>query len=179
MHIILIFASVLLLTPMFAAADAPARPPQLQALDVSAGKWIYHGTTVASDKDKAGTFTWNEDCSWSANQNFLMCSFTNDWSGMIVKSMVVDTWNDTDKTYWHYEMFASGASGAKPFISRMHIRDNVWTEYGESEEDGKKVHFRIIYRFTSPTRVSVKLESSRDGGAHWTTSAEGMGVKQP
>lgn len=178
MRIILILAGVLLLTPMLAGAtDAPARSPQLQALDISVGKWVYHGTTPATATAKAGTWTWNADCTWSANQNFLMCSFSNVWSGKIVKSLVVDTWNDTDKTYWHYEMFAASDSGAKPFISRMSIKGNVWTEYGTSEGKGKKTAYRIIYRYSSPTRVTVKLETSKEGGA-WTTFAEGTGIKQ-
>ncbi|HEX5340248.1 MAG TPA: hypothetical protein VFX47_05160, partial [Gammaproteobacteria bacterium] len=172
-------ASVLLLTPMLVGAtETPARSPQLQALDISVGKWVYHGTTMATPRQKAGTWTWNADCNWSANNTFLMCSFSNVWSGKAVKSLVVDTWNDSDKTYWHYEMFAGGDGGAKPFISRMSIEGDVWTEYGSSEEKGKKTAYRIVYRYTSPTRVSVKLETSKDGGAHWYTFAEGAGIKQ-
>lgn len=173
-----ILCTILLTTPVFAANTTHAATPQ-QALDMQAGHWIYHGTTAASSKDKAGTFTWDEHCGWSANQLFLVCSFDNVWSGQKAQSLVVDSWNAQDKTYWHYEMFAVGGSGAKPFSSRMTIHGNTWTEYGEDDAaDGSKNYDRILYVYSSPTRVKVSIEVSKDG-THWTTYASGEGLKQP
>jgi hypothetical protein len=173
----LIFVALFAGSPAF-AADTSTLAPELKALDAQAGKWVYHGTTAATPKDKAGTFTWNEDCSWSANQLFLMCSFDNDWSGQKVRSLVVDTYNDHDKTYWHYEMFASGSSGDKPFISKMTVAGDTWTEYGEDDDGGKKSYDRIVYQYVSATQVKVKIEISSDK-VHWTTVVEGVGEKQP
>ncbi|HEY3858278.1 MAG TPA: hypothetical protein VGM47_01550 [Gammaproteobacteria bacterium] len=85
-----LIAATLVVTPAF-AADFPALAPQLKALDVQSGHWVYHGTT--SFGGKPGTFTWDEHCSWSSNKLFLNCSFDNDWSGDKVQSEVVDTWN--------------------------------------------------------------------------------------
>ena len=158
------------------AADFPALAPQLKALDAQSGHWVYHGTTAFGGK--AGTFDWDEHCSWSSNKLFLMCSFDNDWSGDKVQSLVVDTWNAQDKSYWHYEFFAVGGSGEKPFASKMTIAGDTWTELGEDDDKGKKNYDRISYVYMSPTRVAVKIEVSPDK-KQWKTVLDGTGTKQP
>lgn len=175
---ITILGALLFAVPAF-AADFPPLAPELKALDVQAGHWIYHGTTAPrKEHGKAGTFTWDERCGWSANRLFLMCSFDNDLSGHKAQSLVIDTWNTGDKSYWHYEMFAVGGSGAKPFASRMSIRGNTWTEIGEEDAHGKKRYERISYVYTSPTEVTVKVEVSPDQ-KQWKTVLAGTGAKQP
>ena len=176
---IAILGVLLFAAPVF-ASGFPSPAPELKALDVQAGHWIYHGTTAPNKAGgKAGTFTWDEHCGWSADKLFLMCSFDNDWSGHKVQSLVADTWNARDKSYWHYEMFAVGSSGAKPFASRMSIRGNTWTETGEDDDArGKKSYDRISYVYTSPTEVTVKIEVSQDQ-KQWKTVLAGHGVKQP
>lgn len=170
---------VLLFAAPALAGGFPSRAPELNALDVQAGHWIYHGTTTPDKAGgKAGTFTWDEHCGWSADQLFLTCSFDNDWSGHKVQSLVVDTWNARDKSYWHYEMFAVGSGGAKPFASRMRINGNTWTETGEDDAHGKKSYDRISYVYTSPTAVTVKIEVSQDK-QHWKTILAGRGARQP
>lgn len=164
-------------TPVF-AADFPAPAPQLKALDAQAGHWVYHGTTTDSATGKTGTFTWDEHCGWSADKLFLMCSFDNDWSGEKAQSLVVDTWNSKDRSYWHYEFFAVGDTGAKPFASKMTIQGNTWTELGEDDDKGKKSYDRISYVYTSATQVQVKIEISPDQ-KQWKTVLQGAGVKQP
>lgn len=160
------------------AAGNPGLSPELQKLDVSAGRWEYHGKTLNTPYGKAGNWTWNEDCGWSANREFMVCSFTNNWAGTVIKSLVVDTWNAKDRNYSHYELYNRGNSGAQPFISKMSIQGNTRTEYATDIEHGKKVETRITYVFDSPTQVKVKIEISHDG-AHWVTVDEGEGVKQP
>ncbi|MGE5625763.1 MAG: hypothetical protein ACM3ZT_09475 [Bacillota bacterium] len=166
-------------TPAFTAGFPPL-PPQLKALDAQAGHWVYKGTTTDSDTGKTGSFTWDERCSWSADKLFLMCSFDNDWSGDKVQSLVVDTWNAKDQAYWHYEFFAVGAAGGKPFASKMTIQGNTWTELGEDADakTGKKSWDRISYVYTSPTEVKVKIEVSSDQ-ENWKTVLDGTGAKQP
>ena len=174
MRLFLIVAG-LSLTPAF-AADFPPLAPELKALDVQSGHWVYHGTT---DFDgKRGTFTWDEHCSWSSNKQFLNCSFDNDWSGDKVQSEVVDTWNAKDRAYWHYEFFAVGSSGANPFSSTMTIQGNTWTELGENDYQDKKSYSRITYVYNSPTKVTVKIEISPDQ-KQWKPVMEGIGIKQP
>ena len=170
-------AAALAVTPAF-AADFPPLAPQLKALDVQSGHWVYHGTTDFGGK--AGTFSWDEHCSWSSDKLFLNCSFDNDWSGDKVQSEVVDSWNAKDQAYWHYEFFAVGDTGAKPFSSKMTIVGNTWTELGEDDDakTGKKSYDRISYVYTSPTQVTVKIEVSPDQKA-WKTVLDGTGTKQP
>ncbi|MGA9852279.1 MAG: hypothetical protein WBR15_05050 [Gammaproteobacteria bacterium] len=170
------FATLLVAGPVL-ATDNPPLSPELQKLDVSVGRWVFQGETQNTPVSKAGKWTWNENCRWSENHVFLECSFSNVWSGKAVQSLVVDTWNSQDRTYWHYEMFAAGASGKNPFVSRMTIQGNTWIEYGQDEDHGKKVSERIVYRYASPTRVSVEIQVSRDG-VHWKTVDKGEGVKQ-
>jgi hypothetical protein len=155
-----------------AAGDSALRPP-LQVLDIAVGKWEYHGELLATADQKAGTWTWSEDCGWSENRAFVACSFTMHWPDKIVKSLAVNTYNFTDKSYWHYEVFDSDGSGADPFISRMTIEGNTWTNFGHAD----KKTYRVIYRYASPTEVSVRIELS-DDSVHWTTLVRGQGVKQ-
>lgn len=157
------------------AAEIQPLSPELQKLDISAGHWIYHGETMNTPSGKAGKWTWDEHCAWSQNREFMMCSFTNDWAGRTVKSLVVDTWNGKDKSFWHYEIFSS--SGAQPFVSKMDISGNTRVEIAKSENHGRVSWTRITYVFDSATHVRVKLESSRDG-THWVTVDQGEGVKQ-
>lgn len=157
------------------AADNPAPSPELQKLDVSAGHWIYHGETLATSFGKAGKWTWNEYCRWSESREFMLCDFINDWAGRTVKSLVVDTWNAKDKSFWHYELFPD--SGTRPFMSKMTINGNTRVENAESVQHGKKYRTRITYVFDSATHVKVKLEMSA-AGAPWVTVDEGEGTKQ-
>ena len=175
MRIVLIAAAFAALPAT--AADFPPLAPQLKALDAQAGHWVYHGTTTFGGK--AGTFTWDEHCSWTPNKLFLNCSFDNDWSGDKVRSEVVDTWNPKDQAYWHYEFFAIGDSGDKPFAAKMTVQGNTWTELGEDDDDkGKKSYTRISYVYDSPTHVTVKLETSPDQ-KQWKTVLDGTGDRKP
>ena len=175
MRLFLIVAGLSLI-PAF-AADFPPLAPELKALDVQSGHWVYHGTTAFDGKP--GTFTWDEHCSWSSNKLFLTCSFDNDWSGEKMRSEVVDTWNAQDKSYWHYEVFAVGGTGANPFSAKMSIQGNTWTELGaDDDEQGKKSYDRVSYVYTSPTQVKVKIEVSYDQKV-WKTELDGTGTKQP
>lgn len=162
----------------FAAHGAPAaRPPQLHKLDVATGRWVFHGKSLGKASGKTSAWTWHADCRWSADRLYLLCLFHNTWAGRSVKSLVVDTYNPHDKSYWHYEMFAAGASGQHPFSSRMSIKGNRWIEYGQSGGPGTRIHERIVYLYASPEKVSVRIQTSRDG-KHWKTVDEGEGIKQ-
>lgn len=175
-----ILFSILLVSVMATpalAAERKAPSPEMQKLGVSVGRWVFHGETPKAGHGKAGQWTWKEDCRWSENREFLLCSFDNVWSGRSVKSLVVDTWNDRDHGFWHYELFNSGAGGAKPFAARMTIDGNTRVEYAESIDHGKPSRTRITYVFDSPGHVDVKIESAR-GDSKWVTVARGEGVKQ-
>lgn len=160
------------------AAAAQTASPELQKLDVSAGRWIFHGTTLHTRSGKPGTWTWNEDCRWSPNHLYLQCTFSNVWSGRAVESLVVDTYNTSDHSYWHWEMYSSGSTGAHPFSARMDIKGNTWIEYGREAEPGKTPGERIVYKWDPPNRVAVTIETSKDG-VNWTVVNQGEGIKQP
>lgn len=168
----------LLLAALSGAAQTPAPDPaaELQKLDVSTGRWIFHGQTMSARSGQPGTFTWNEDCAWSPNHMFLECTFDNDWAGRTAHSLVVDTYNSNDHNFWHYEMFSVGERGDHPFVSRMTIDGNTWVEYGPPNASGQTTE-RITYNWTPPDRVAVTIETSKDGTT-WTTVDKGEGIKQ-
>ena len=158
-------------------ANALSLSPELQKLDVSVGHWVFTGRTLRAKTGKPGAFTWNEDCRWSSNQLYLECTFSNVWAGKAVESLVVDTYNSADRSYWHYELFGSGEPGAHPFVSRMAIHGNTWIEYGKKAIPGKQAGERIVYHWGTPGRVHVAIESSKDG-VHWTVTDQGEGERK-
>jgi hypothetical protein len=172
----MILSAVLVSAPA-TTANGPAPYAELAKLNISVGRWVFHGKSLKTASGKAGGWTWNEDCRWSPNHLYLECTFSNDWAGKKVESLVVDTYNTKDHSYWHYELYAAGSGGRSPFVSRMTISGNTWTEYGEDSEHGNRIRERIVYRWASPTRVSVTIESSKDG-VHWVILDKGEGIKQ-
>lgn len=171
----LLFVAVFVFAPILVAAQSAS--PELQKLDVSVGRWVFHGKTLNAKSGKPGSFTWNEDCRWSPNHLYLECTFSNVWAGRAVESLVVDTYNTADHSYWHYELYASGEKGNNPFVSRMEINGNTWIEHGRDVIPGKQAGERIVYNWNPPNRVHVAIETSEDG-VHWTATDEGDGVKQ-
>jgi len=177
--------SVLLLASAAACAALAQRPPaqspsaqsaKLRELDLSAGTWVYHGRFLRGPKAPASPWTWHEDCRWSGNHVFMLCSFSNTWAGRHVDSEVVDTYDPKGGSFWHYEIFNSGSSAGKPFAVRMQIDGAVRTESWTETRKGESVHQRIVYRFASSERVRVFFEESNDG-THWRTTASGTGEK--
>lgn len=161
------------------AAGAQAPSPEFQKLDVSIGHWMFQGTQAATASRPAQAFTWDEQCDWSSNHLFLECTFSNDWGGRRgkVESIVVDTYNTTDKSYWHYELYSIGQTGKNPFACKMDINGNVWTEYAREAIPGKQNGEQIIYTWESPSRVTVEIKTSKDGKT-WTTVDKAEGVKR-
>ncbi|MGH8181968.1 MAG: hypothetical protein ACRETR_13425 [Steroidobacteraceae bacterium] len=162
--------------PSAALAQTPAaQDGPLQQLDVSAGHWVYQGQSLGEKGAHPSAWTWNEECRWSANHIFMLCSFSNTWGGKHVDSVVVDTYSRKDGAFWHYEIFND--SGAKTFASKMQIDGATRTESWTETRKGKSVRERIVYQFTSPSEVTVKFQRSQDG-THWQTTASGKGEKQ-
>jgi hypothetical protein len=153
-------------------------PSALQPLDIATGKWIYHGQQFPTAFTKAGGWTWNVDCGWSANRIFLICSFVMNWPEGPDRSVTLTTYNKATKSYWHYEVI-DDLPGNKPVVSRMAIAGNTWTESTENvNANGKNAaRFRVVYTYTSPARVEVKFQTSKDA-IHWTTLGQGVGLKQ-
>ena len=156
------------------AQSASTQDSPLQQLDVSAGHWVYHGQSTDGKGAHPSAWTWNEECRWSANRIFMLCSFANTWGGKHVDSVVVDTYSRKDGAFWHYEIFND--SGAKPFASKMQIDGTTRTETWTETRKGKSVHQRIVYEFASPGKVTVQFQKSPDG-THWQTTASGTGEK--
>lgn len=169
----LVALTALVLTSPAWCAEGPLVAPELRPLDAAAGTWVYHGENLAVAGQKAAKWTWLEDCKWSATKAFMACSFTMKEPGKEVKSLAVSTYNYSDKSYWHYEMFDSDGSGAEPFIARMTIEGDTWTAYGKS--DNKT--YRVVYHYSSPNKVTVSVELSSDN-THWAMVARGVGMKQ-
>lgn len=161
-----------------AIAGVPqAESPELQKLDVSLGHWIFHGETLNARSGQSTPFMWDEHCQWSPNHLFLECTFSNNWNGKAVESLVVDTYNTVDKSYWHYEEYAIGSRGSNPFVSRMDVTGNQWIEHGADAVPGQKNGQRIVYTWESDSHVKVEIQTSPDGTT-WTTVNRAEGVKQ-
>ena len=92
-----LICALIVCAPAAAPADGAAHlSPESRKLDVSSGRWRFHGTTRDAKTGKVGDFTWNEDCRWSPNARYLECTFSNVWAGRRVESLVVDTYNAKD-----------------------------------------------------------------------------------
>jgi hypothetical protein len=167
------FALLIILASVAVVRAANAQPPprELESLSIAAGTWLYHGVNNATADQKAGTWTWLENCGWSPNRAFMACSFTmNDPDG-VHKSLAVNTYNDHDRSYWHYEVFTD--DGANPFIARMTVSGETWTYDGKAG----KTSWHISYHYESATKVTLRIEKSTDH-VHWTTVAHAEGLRQ-
>jgi hypothetical protein len=80
-------------------------------------------------------------------------------------------------SFWHYELYATGEPGNHPFVSLLNINGNAWIEHGQQAVPGKKTGERILYHWSPPNRVSVAIQTSKEG-VHWTAVDDGEGVKQ-
>jgi hypothetical protein len=167
---------LLWLAPCLSSAALAAADAGLEQLAISEGSWVYHGQVSGDSKSPPTEFVWHADCRWSANRAFMMCSFSNTWGGKHINSLVVDTYNQHDKAFWHYEIFEDGDEPGKPFASKMQIDGSTRTEEWTESRHGKTVHQRIVYKFASDRKVTVSFEQSKDGTA-WKTTATGTGEK--
>ena len=161
---------------LFVAAHAGerGRPAALRELDPAVGRWVFHGRSLSP---KPGVWTWHADCRWSRpDRRFLECTFDNDWNGRPVRSLVVDTYNTHDHAFWHYEMFAAGAGGARPFVSRLIIQPDLWVE--ESPGRAGRGAERIVYHYLPDHRVRVTIEVRAPSGS-WTRVDRGVGRRLP
>ena len=161
------------------ATDTPPLSPELQPLDKAVGKWKYQGENQQTAYTKAGKWTWDVDCGWSANRIYLVCSFVMNWPEGTDHSVSLSTYNLLDKAYWHYEVI-DDEKGNKPVVSRMTVAGDTWTDASDNVDANSKSahHYRVVYHFVSSSRVQVKFEVS-DDAAHWSTLGQGEGIKQP
>jgi len=168
---------ILSLAPALAAIPAPLSP-ELQVLDKAVGTWSYQGENRQTAYTKAGKWTWDMRCAWSANRLFLVCSFVMNWPEGTDHSVSISTYNGLDKAYWHYEVL-DDEKGSKPVISRMTVAGDTWTDTTENVAAGSKAasHYRVVYQYPSPGRSAVRFQISNDG-MHWTTLGEGTGLRQ-
>lgn len=160
------------------AGNADPLSPELQPLDRAVGKWIYHGENAQTAYTKAGKWTWEESCDWSANRIYLICSFAMDWPEGPDHSVSISTYNKVDKAYWHYEIL-DDYKGNKPVVARMTVAGDTWTDVSENVEAHSKTisQYRVVYDYVASTRVAVKFEISMDA-THWITLGRGEGIKQ-
>lgn len=156
--------------------SAPASGDKRSELDVSAGRWVYHGHFLHAKDQRSAAWTWHEDCHWSANHVFMLCSFSNTWGGKHVNSVVVDTYDHQTDVFWHYEVFDSGDSAGKPFAAKMRIDGDTRVESWTRNHKGKSVHQRIVYKFVSGNKVTVSFQQSANGES-WETTATGTGER--
>lgn len=158
------------------AQSAPATGDKLGELGVSAGQWVYQGHFLHGKGQRSTAWTWHEDCHWSANRVFMLCSFSNTWGGRHVDSVVVDTYDREADVFWHYEVFDSGDAAGKPFAAKMRIDGNTRIESWTGNHRGKSVRQQIVYEFASSNKVMVLFQRSIDGKS-WETTATGTGKK--
>lgn len=171
-HVPNFVALTVLASAGMASASAQNLAPTLRPLGIAVGTWRYNGENLPTPDQKASKWQWLEKCRWADNDAFMACSFVMNGTDGVVKSLAVSTYNDGDKSYWHYEAFNSGGDGGHPYIASMTVRDNTWT-YDGKEAD--KI-YRVIYHYDSPVKVTLRIELSRDS-VHWTTVARGEGRK--
>jgi hypothetical protein len=160
------------------AAEPASLAPELESLNIAVGQWGYQGENRQTAYTKAGKWSWDVDCGWSANRIYLVCSFAMDWPEGPDHSLSISTYNKLDKAYWHYEVI-DDYKGNKPVVARMLIDGNTWTDASNNvDANGKATsQYRVVYQYTSTTHVNVKFEAS-DDATHWMLLGEGEGIKR-
>lgn len=75
--------------------------------------------------------------------------------------------------------FAANPPPMSPELQALDKAVGNWTYEGENRQTAYNKaasHYRVIYRYPSSTRSTVKFQISNDG-AHWQTLGQGTGIR--
>ena len=163
------------LTILLAMCTSPIYA-DVNALGAFLGMWEGKGTSKDSAYSKAGPNSAQTNCNWSPNHGFLVCDqIVHLPDGVTQNDLSIYTYNETDHSYAFYGLSKNNSRVRTP---KLTIEEKRWTYSGEFEDHGKKIRFRTINDFTSPTTVTYRAEYSEDG-THWTLMSEGTNTRRP
>ena len=111
----------------------------------------------------------------SPNYGFLVCEqIVHLLDGATQNDHSIYTYNETDHSYAFYGLSRNNSRVRTPKLTSDDKRGTCSREF---EDNGKKIRFRTINDFTTPTTVTYRAEYSEDG-THWTLMSEGTNTKK-
>jgi hypothetical protein len=120
---------------------------------------------------KAQDVTSKLNCSWTADNKFLICDQTITMPDGMHNQLTVYSYDPGAKAYV-YSTFAG--PGARPNYSKLEVGEHKFIYNGSFERDGKKTLFRTTNTFSpSGDSYTFLAEFSTDDGAHWTKMLDG------
>jgi hypothetical protein len=172
-----IVLAVLLLSALFAAAQAPPQMPkpgpEQKNLAYFAGNWKVTGDMKPGPMGPGGKFTGSEHIEWMAG-GFFLVSHSQGSSAMGKESGMAVYGYDTEKKTYTYDEFNSRGENVHATGA---FDGKVWTWGNDMTMGGKTMKGRFILTVTSPTAYTFKFDMSQDGGSNWMTVMDGSGAK--
>jgi hypothetical protein len=159
-----------------AARTTPAEAGAIEKLGVFLGHWRTTGEMKETPYSKERKKSDDEmTCRWMPNHGFLICDQLIHRPQGTDNELSIYTYNEKDRAY---AFFGVGRDEKEARTTQLTIEDNVWTYADESDEAGKRVQFRTINTFVSPTVVTWRAEYS-DDGTHWILMGDGKDTRIP
>lgn len=154
----------------FVGVSAAQTNDATKKLGAFLGKWQSEATTPGGDKVSS-----DMECRWSPLGAFLNCEQAIKSGNGERRQLTTYSYNAVDNNYVYVTI---GNPGEKPTSGTMEIQGKIWTySFGYEAHNGKTVQMHITNDFTEPGLEKFKVESSDDGGAHWTRVMDGTAKK--
>jgi len=165
-----------LVVPGGMSAPAPAGAPGIEKLGLFLGRWSTTGEMKATPYSKARKKSDDEMiCQWMPNHGFLICDQLIRGAQGTKNELSVYTYSEKDH---NYAFFGIARDEKEARTTKLSVDDKVWTYSDESDEAGKRVQFRTVNTFISPTEMRWHSEYSEDG-THWILMGEGKDSRLP
>ena len=159
-----------------AAQPASAEASGIEKLAMFLGHWRTTGEMKETPYSKARKKSDDEmTCQWMPNHGFLICDQILYRPEGTKNELSIYTYNEKDRSY---VFFGVGRDDKEARSTELTDDNNVWTYSDESDEAGKRVQFRTVNTFASPTVMTWRSEYSEDG-THWILMGEGKDTRIP
>lgn len=151
------------------------RPPGMQKLAGSVGRWLGRGRVVATPSRPAYEFTYTEDIELLPGGSFLLMQWVYREPQGEGRGITVMGYDREARSYFSHTFDEAGK--VNRFKGRLAGRRLVLDRVNTYERDGKVMLSRYIRETVSPTRRLFRTEISSDGRS-WSTIVEGVATKE-
>jgi hypothetical protein len=170
-------ALAILLFGASAFAQGPSKPgPEIKKLDYFSGTWTTDATIAQGPWGSGGKLTSTSTNEWQTGEFFLLCHRDSKLPAEIggdTTSNVVMGYDPDQHSYTADEFNSQGMHIA----SKGTLTGDTWVWTGSRNFGGMEIEQRMTLKIVSPTKYTMKFETSIDG-TNWMTFMEGTVTKK-